>query len=320
MDILFITHNRLGDAVLSTGLYNHLVERHPSAAMTVACGPVPAPLFAPAPNLERIIELAKQPYLGHWRRLWRATAGRRWDLIVDLRGSAIAWLLRARRRYVLQPPATPLHRVAMLGALLDLDPPPAPRLWATDAQRRAAAGLLPDDGPVLALGPTANWGGKQWPGERFADLAGRLTAGDGILPDARIAVFGAPSERDAAAQTLDRLPSDRVCDLVGGVDLPTLYACLQRCRLFVGNDSGLMHMAAAAGIPTLGLFGPSREVLYAPWGPRAASVRTPQSYDDIVGHPDYDYRRHDSWMTGLDVDTVQRAAGELMRRTAAEAA
>jgi len=320
MDILFITHNRLGDAVLSSGLYGHLAERHPEARITVACGPVPAPLFAEAPNLATIVELHKQPYLGHWRELWQHGIGRRWQLIVDLRGSAIAWLLRAGQRRVLRPPTMPMHRVVMLGALLDLSPPPAPRLWVEPAQRQRAEQLIPGDRPLLALGPTANWGGKQWPGDRFAALAKRLTADDGALPGARIAVFGAPQEREAAAPTVGRLPAEARLDLVGKVDLPTLYACLQRCQLFVGNDSGLMHMAAAADIPTLGLFGPSREALYAPWGPRAAAVRTPESFEEITGHPAYDYRRHESWMTSLSVDRVAQAATELLHRTAAEAA
>ncbi|MFP6726105.1 MAG: glycosyltransferase family 9 protein, partial [Alphaproteobacteria bacterium] len=81
---------------------------------------------------------------------------------------------------------------------------------------------------------------------------------------------------------------------------------------YVGNDSGLMHTAAAADIPTLGLFGPSREEMYGPWGNRAAAVRTDRSYDDIRNEPAYDYRKQDTWMTTLSVDKVETAARELM--------
>ena len=63
-----------------------------------------------------------------------------------------------------------------------------------------------------------------------------------------------------------------------------------------------MHLAAAMGVPTLGLFGPSREVHYAPWGDHCAVVRTAKSYEEIVGDPAYDYRRHDTWMDTLSVD------------------
>ncbi|MGC1301369.1 MAG: glycosyltransferase family 9 protein, partial [Caulobacteraceae bacterium] len=66
---------------------------------------------------------------------------------------------------------------------------------------------------------------------------------------------------------------------VGRVDLLTAYALLKRARLFIGNDSGLMHLSAAAGAPTLGLFGPSDERLYAPWGPKARALRGPRDFE-----------------------------------------
>ncbi|MHB8528837.1 MAG: glycosyltransferase family 9 protein, partial [Caulobacteraceae bacterium] len=55
----------------------------------------------------------------------------------------------------------------------------------------------------------------------------------------------------------------------------------KRARLFIGNDSGLMHLAAASGTPTLGLFGPSDEALYAPWGPLARVARGPRTFEEI---------------------------------------
>ena len=111
---------------------------------------------------------------------------------------------------------------------------------------------------------------------------------------------------------LDAVPPDRRIDLVGTEDLLTLAACLERAAIYVGNDSGLMHLAAASGVPTLGLFGPSREVHYAPWGERAAFVRTPLSYEELVGGTGYDYRSQDSLMTSLATETVERAALELL--------
>ena len=71
-----------------------------------------------------------------------------------------------------------------------------------------------------------------------------------ILAGARIAVFGGPGERDAAASVIAAAKRGGGIDLVGKCDLPTAFACLKRCSLFVGNDSGLMHLAAASGIPS----------------------------------------------------------------------
>lgn len=320
MRVLFVTSNRIGDAVLSTGLLAWLMERWPEARFWVAAGPAPAPLFRAAPRVERVIAMRKRRFGLHWLELWRAAAPLRWDLVVDLRGSALGWLLRARERRALRPASGLVHRVRHLAALFALPEPPAPRLWNTEAELRRATELLPPGGPVLALGPTANWGGKQWPADRFAELARRLTGGDGPLAGARVAVFGAGDERPAAQPLLDALPAGRRIDLVGAVDLPTAHACLARVDLYVGNDSGLMHIAAAAGAPTLGLFGPSREELYAPWGPRAAAVRADLSFEAITGDPNYDHRRSESWMGSLSVDKVEAAARALLARVRSAAA
>ena len=93
----------------------------------------------------------------------------------------------------------------------------------------------------------------------------------------------------------------------------TVYACLERCAFYVGNDSGLMHLAAASGIPTLGLFGPSKESLYAPWGPRTAVVRTPEKFEELFG-PDFDHRTSDSLMDTLTVDMAEEGARALWAR------
>lgn len=314
MKILFITSNRIGDAVLSTGLLTALIERHPAARITVACGPVAAPLFADLPGLDRVIAMPKRKRAGHWLALWRQTAGHWWDMVVDLRASAFSWTVPTLRRRVLRPSRAPQHRVEHLARVLRLDAPAAPRIWTSAARKAEAAKLIPPGGPVLAVGPTANWGGKQWRAENFAAAISRLTAPDGLFPEARIAVFGAPNERAAAQPVLDAIAPARRIDLVGNVDLLTVQACLERCAFYLGNDSGLMHMAAAAGIPTLGLFGPSPEIHYAPWGPKAAVVRTPQSYEQLVRSPSFDHRSQQSLMDGLTVDAVVAAAHKLWSR------
>src|SRR5213079_2298023 len=106
------------------------------------------------------------------------------------------------------------------------------------------------------------------------ELARRLTAADGLFPGARIAVMAAGHERAQAVPLLQAMPAARLIDLVGKLDLLTAGAVLRRAALFIGNDTGLMHIAAAAGAPTLGLFGPSPIEQYAPWGRCTEFVRT----------------------------------------------
>ena len=78
------------------------------------------------------------------------------------------------------------------------------------------------------------------------------------------------SKQAMAAPLLAALPE--AIDLVGRLTLPEVVACLENSDLFVGNDSGLMHLAAATGTPTIGLFGPTDATIYAPTGRLAAAV------------------------------------------------
>ncbi len=313
MKILFITSNRLGDAVLSTGLLDHLIRRHPGARITIACGPVAVPLFAEAPGIERVIALTKKPYSGHWLDLWRQTAFRVWDRVVDLRASGFVWTVLAKDRCRLVKNDAPVHRLRLLADVLGLEDIVSSKVWTAEEHHAAAADLIPP-GPVLGIGPTANWGGKQWPAESFVDLIRRLRAPGQPFEDAPVAVFGGPGERGAAGPVLESLAEESRIDLVGKAGLLTVAACLERCALYIGNDSGLMHLAAAAGAPTLGLFGPSREVHYAPFGAKAAFVRTPESYEQILYTPGYDFRSQQCLMGSLEVDTVVEAAQELLAR------
>jgi ADP-heptose:LPS heptosyltransferase len=202
------------------------------------------------------------------------------------------------------------HRVRQLGRLFGLDPPPSPRLWTAPRHERAAGELIPAGAPVLAIGPAANWRGKQWRAERFAELAQRLTDRDGPLPAARVAVLTARHEYRQAEPLLSAIPRERRIDLAGRVDLLTAVAVLRRSALFIGNDTGLMHMAAAAGTPTLGLFGPSPSEQYAPWGKCAALVRSVDLPETMFG-PGFDHRTTDTLMDGLSVDAAEAGARRL---------
>ena len=306
MNILFITSSRLGDAVLSTGLLDHLIKANPQARITVACGVLPASLFDGMPGLERVIPLKKQKYHGHWRYLWRQVVGRKWDIVVDLRNSVVSRLVRADQYYIYGNHIDDgLHKVEQCAAVMRLDDVPAPVIWASSGQNEAATRLIPDGGAVLGIGPTANWIGKTWPAERFTKVIDRITAPGGLLPDARVAVFAAPGEEADAYTVLNAVPEKRRLDVIAKTDPGTAAAALQRCALYIGNDSGLMHCAAAAGVPTVGLFGPSYPHLYRPWGDHTAYAATPESYDELTDFEGYDPKTLDrSLMTSLSVERV----------------
>ena len=319
MHILFVTATRIGDAVLSTGLLGYLIERYPGARLTIAAGPVAAPLFEAVPGLERLVVVEKRPWSLHWLPFYRAVAGRRWGLVVDLRGSLLPWLLPAGERKVMAKGDAREHRVRQLAHLFNLDPPPSPSLWTAPRHERAASALIPLGSPVLAIGPAANWRGKQWRAERFSQLALRLTAPGSALAGFRVAVLAAGHERRQAEPLLARIPRERRIDLVGRIDLLTAAAVLRRCAMFIGNDTGLMHIAAASGTPSLGLFGPSPATQYAPWGRHTACVQSADQPEAMFG-PGFDHRTTDTLMDGLSIDAAESAANQLWRSVASAAA
>ena len=311
-NILFITSNRIGDAVLSTGALNRIIEQHPDARITVVCGPLPAPLFEGAPRVGQIIAMQKKPHGRHWFDLWRDVVRQKWDLVIDLRDTAVSRLLLSQETRRLKRGPKKQHKVEEIANSLGLTPAPTPHLWFSDDDRAKASQMLPTSGPILALTPTANWEPKQWPADRFAKLARHLTAEDGILANAPIAIFAAPNEKDQVEKVLQYLTDRQVINLTGAGNLREIGACISRCSMCVSNDSGLMHIAAATGIPTLGLFGPSDDRRYRPWGTHASFIRTGEGFEALLLRAD---GRSDvpNLMQGLTVTAAQSAAESLWR-------
>ncbi len=315
MNILFITANRLGDAVLSTGILGALTDRYPASRITVACGRLPAPLFHTVPQVVRVIVMVKQPRHGHWLDLWRQTVGVAWDLVVDLRDTLVSRLLRRRALKLFRGPKPRQHMVEALAELLDLRPgQAAPRLWLGQMRRGEIETRLQPPLPLLALAPGAHGVGKRWPAARFAELARRLVGPGGALAGGRVAVLGSADEAREAAPTLAALPGDRVIDLVGRTDPALAAAWLARADLYVGNDSGLTHLAAAAGAPTLALFGPGLPARYRPWGSNAAYLIAEDDPDRAVDMCKIDDRLALAEMEKLSVSDVTAAAEILYRR------
>jgi heptosyltransferase-2 len=144
---------------------------------------------------------------------------------------------------------------------------PSPELivpGAEVAQWRSRRGLEPDTSPVVALAPGAVGPGKRWPTERYAQLAREL-ARDG----AKLWILGGPQEKALAAEIIRA--GERAIDITG-TDLRDAILALKAADLAVSNDSGLMHVAAALGTPTIGIFGPTDPRLWGPLNPLAAAV------------------------------------------------
>lgn len=306
--MLFITSTRLGDAILSTGLLDHLLREHPMAKVTVACGSLPSSLFEGFPNVERIIPMTKEKRHGHWVKLWKQVVTTKWDQVIDLRDSAVSRLILANKRHIFSNHIDKTkHKCQQAAQVMGLSYVPSPKLYFTDAQKNFADQLIKDGTPVLGVGPSANWTGKTWPADRFIDVIKWMTSEDGIMPHARVAVFAAPGEEDQAYPVLKSVPEARQIDGIAKGNPAEVSAALSKCNFYIGNDSGLMHAAAATSVPTIGVFGPSYPHLYAPWGDHTAYGQTPETFDQLIDFDGYSAKTlTHSLMTSLSVEEVQR--------------
>lgn len=273
MRILFITLSNIGDAVMTTPVLDTLRRRYPAACFDLVADPRSAELFSHFPALGEIILKHKKSGLRGLLALIRQLRRRRYDLVVDLRTDGLGYLLRCRRhcnKFGIQPrgPHAVERHYAVLRELAEAEPPP-PRLWLSAAERDYAATTLAGvpGRRWLALGPGANWPPKIWPGERFVALVAQLRdAFDAVL------LLGGPGDRERAAAILPQLALPAF-DFCGQSRLLQAAALLERATVFVGNDSGLGHLASAVGTPTVTVFGPGEPLRYRPWQKRGSWVR-----------------------------------------------
>ncbi|QBX36811.1 glycosyltransferase family 9 protein [Brevundimonas sp. S30B] len=297
--VLLIAPTRIGDAVLFSGAIDGVRRLLPAAEVTVACSALTAPLYRGFDEVTAVWTLTTGSRLARWRALWRRAWPVRWDLVVDLRGSAFAYLVRTRRRLIHNPRETVgLHRVEAVSAVLRSATPLSPRLPLDETARASADAVLGRAGPLIVLAPVAASSDKTWEAQNWARLVERLLARPEFQTH-RVAVIAAADERIGATPAL-QAAGKRSVDAIGALDLPGAAALLARADLFIGNDSGLGHMAAAVGAPSLVLFGPTDARLYRPWGERTAIVRAGEDRGPIEA---------------LTVDQVERAAIALARET-----
>lgn len=252
------------------------VRAHPG--LTAA---VPFPRHA----LGRSLRRGRIAELGAWIGALRVPA---YDLAIDAQGlfrsGFLAWATGARCRvghraarelgwlfYTRRERGSErMHTVDRMLALvrdIGVEPVPDMRLYAPVEEREAAAAepQLTDDFALFA--PTSRWPGKQWPAERFAEVARRLL-GEGLV--GRVLVVGGGGERDQCAPLLALTSTDkRIIDLVGRTSIARLMALVERSAIVVANDSATLHMAVGFGRPLVALFGPTRVERVGPYGREA---------------------------------------------------
>jgi len=176
----------------------------------------------------------------------------------------------------------------------------APGLREQAESRLLAAGSRPKALRV-AIGAGASYGSaKCWPPEKFTDVANRLTT----QFDADVILFGTPAESSVSSAISAGLHRPPI-DLTGKTAIADLPALLSQCHLFIGNDSGAMHVAAAVGLPVVAVFGPTDPHGTAPVTPRCTVIQEkPYCSPCFLRRCPTDHR----CMTRVTPDAVEAAA------------
>ena len=321
----------LGDSLLTLPLLRRLKEVLPGASVAVLTLAKTAAVFSGSPWVDEVLLDDKRGAHGGPTGPWKIASllsARGFDLAViphrSFRSALIAKLAGIPRRIgfdssagsFLLTDAVPfswlmhdLERNLSLTLPLGAGAAPAAgeaRYMSPPPMSPKLAGLLPS-GPLAGVHPGSAWATKRWLPERFAELCSRLAA-DGITP----VLVGGPDDRDLGA----RIARDcGAIDLVGRTDLEDLKALMGRLSLFVTNDSGPMHLAAAAGVPVVALFGATtRELGFFPYGPGHRVVEAELSCRPCGLHGARECPEgHFLCMRLLTVDQVHAACREVLK-------
>ena len=312
LTILYIAEADPMAAVMSSGVLAQMVDEAPLARITVVGSPESAPLFRDMPGLDRLIVLPGESK-PEWVKLWDRLKGRRWGVVVDMRGSKLSGWLKRERRAVRIVSEEPMHAVEAAAEVLRLEQPAPPRLFYGDEVLAAADALVGTRAePILAVGPGVDWIGKRWPSERFTKVAASLLGEGGPMAGGRLMLVGRAEDRDAAHTIRFAVSRDRVIEAQGKLDLLETAAALRHARLFIGGDSIWTQLATAAGVPALGVYGPSDETLSRPW--TGAAVRGSRSLEEFR-LVDPGLNQHIQHMMDVPVEPVVAAALKLFHST-----
>jgi len=174
----------------------------------------------------------------------------------------------------------------------------------SDAEKKIAA-LVADGTDFVILNPGAGWGAKMWPAERYGQVAKELEK-DGLL--ALINCGPSEEELGVAVEKASAGAARRI-----SCSISELIGLTRRARLFIGGDTGPMHLAAALRIPVVAIFGPTNPARNGPFGTRSMVLRSTISQTDHTRH-----REPEQGLLAITVDEVVSAARRLLRDGNAE--
>lgn len=276
--ILFISLSNIGDIVLTFPALDILIEDFPRSLISVVVGPKGEDLLKGNRYLDQVHVFNKRQSTLQTMLWIRRLKQERFDLIVDLRNTAIPILAGARYRTPLFIKRAPgmhmlkqhLNRLRSVYRFNDK----TPRRYAlhlTQDHERDMRGLLKAefgiDQNFVVISAGAADDNKRWHEQGFASVADEIT-GRYRTP----VVFVGSSDEFTMTQNILGKMKSRAVNLCGRTTLPQLAAVINNCRMALVHDSAPLHIASYLNVPTLALFGPTDPLKYGPWGDKSCYV------------------------------------------------
>jgi len=272
--ILYICSNLIGDTILSSGVINHFIDQNKDAKLTFVVGPTAAPLLKNYKNTENIIIFEKRKFNLHWFDILQKTYSTKWDIVVDFRSSAISYILRKNKKYIFKKHHS-IHHIEQLNSSFGFD---CSNLFVPTSfeEKNKANDHLDKSFKHIVIFPGGNWFPKLWAAENFnLTMKSLLDKYDKI----KFILVGSLKEKNKFYNELKKdIKEDLIIDLFG-YNLTLTSAYMKKSDIFIGNDSGLMHLAVANKLKVISLFGPTDDRVYGPYGGNNIVIRTSESLD-----------------------------------------
>lgn len=354
--ILVIRLGHIGDFLHAIPLLKSLRQQRPNAHIAVMVGPWVRELAGRFPYYNEVI--IYQPRLrqyhreresswGGWWAEWRflrSLNAKPFDVVLSLEPHPLVdialmlsvqhgrWLEYEQSRFPYAVDGTTRHTMSFdsrryeSDALMDFLLPQGLVRGAvelefpvSDEESSCAEVLLRgqglESGGYVVLAPGAGWPGKIWPADRYAQLADWMLERHNL----RSVVLGSPSESPLGRQ-IETAVRHRVVNLIGKTSLGVVGALVRKARLYVGNDNGLLHIAAAVGCSTVAVFGPTFFEKWAPRGPHHCVVSNRDEACPLIlcypWHPSSGCEQNQACIRAIKLAQVQASIDHILERAA----
>jgi len=200
----------------------------------------------------------------------------KWDIVIDFRSSLMSYFLKKNKKYIFKKNKK-LNHLDQLNHFFKIRDPSL-SIHVSNNEETQARKIIRKKYRYIVLFPGGNWKPKIWSIENYNKLIQILNDNFSNL---KFIIVGSLDEKEIYFKCIQKnLPNNIFINLMGQ-SLTGTSAYMSKCNLFIGNDSGLMHLSVASNLKTIALFGPTNDKIYGHYNSNSFVIRTKESYEDF---------------------------------------